>query len=155
MKLIVKLQNSIKEIINESNDGGDCFQVAGNYILSTHESILVHGMVHGQGALQGYKFAHAWIEDAGYVIDNANGNHIKIPRSVYYALGHIDERDCIYYRYESAIKFILKTKHWGPWERIQHFKTTKLSEAVPVIRADVGRQGIKVSSDIFAKLTAL
>jgi hypothetical protein len=41
------------------NDGGDCFVVAGHYVLEHPNTILVHGIVKGQGQLTDVLFPHA------------------------------------------------------------------------------------------------
>ena len=95
---------------------GNCYEVAGRYMLDNMGGrlILVHGEVEGQGAIKGIRYGHAWIEDGETVIDNSNGNNIKMSKKIYYLLGHITNT----YRYDS-IKFnkrILKYKTWGPWD---------------------------------------
>ena len=38
---------------------GDCFVVAGRYILDHPNTTLIHGVVEGQGKLEGVLFTHA------------------------------------------------------------------------------------------------
>ena len=78
---------------------------------------MVHGEVTGQGSLDGVKYGHAWIEDGNTVIDVSNGKNIKMPKKVYYQLGHIKENGNIHtYKPEKFREKILQHEHWGPWD---------------------------------------
>jgi hypothetical protein len=107
-----------KKPIPAKNKGGDCFEAAGNFIVNNrHEKddlILVHGLVTGQGAIAGIKFAHAWIEDGDLVIDKSNGRDIKIPKMLYYALGNV--KKTFRYTAEEAVEKMLDVGHYGPWD---------------------------------------
>lgn len=96
---------------------GDCFVVAGSYALNHPEVILVHGIVTGQGALDGVRFPHAWVEIGGKIIDKSNGNDIKINKELYYALGSIDKKYLKKYNHKQLLKYVLDTENWGPWEK--------------------------------------
>jgi len=107
--------------IAEKNKGGDCYQVSGEYLMDmflqgNKNLLLVHGEVTGQGAIEGIKYGHAWIEDGQMVIDKSQGRSIKLPKHVYYVLGNIDESKVIKYNYNQMTKKILETEHWGPWD---------------------------------------
>jgi len=85
----------LKTLLTENNGGGNCYQMAGNFVVdhNSKKYTLVHGMVNGQGELTGLKFGHGWVEDGNVVIDNSNGNNIKMDKDLYYKLGHIKRKD--------------------------------------------------------------
>ena len=100
------------------NDGGDCFVVAGHYVLEHPNTILVHGIVEGQGQLTGVLFSHAWVESGSTVIDKSNGNNIKMERKLYYHFGKIQEKYLKKYSHKQATEYMLKEAHWGPWDKV-------------------------------------
>jgi hypothetical protein len=146
MKIKIRqLKNFVRSYLNETasdtNSGGDCYEAAGMYIMDECMMIgnddcglvLVHGEVSGQGALEGVRYGHAWIEDGETVIDKSNGRDIRMPKMVYYMLGKIGEPDMENwgksanfmdvsntnlhkYEWKSVRKKILEYQHWGPWE---------------------------------------
>ena len=98
---MIKLKGLLTEIAQ-----GDCYEAAGNLILpmfSEHEipkgAEMVHGMVDGQGALQGKRYGHAWVETDDTVYDYSNGRKLKIPKAMYYGLGNIRKEDNKYFQY--------------------------------------------------------
>jgi len=99
---------------------GDCYEAAGKYLISPGAEknlLLVHGEVTGQGPLEGVNFGHAWLEYGDTVIDVSNGRNIRIPKSLYYMLGHIAENDNMKtYKLAEARRKILQYKNWGPWD---------------------------------------
>lgn len=108
--------------MTDTNDnGGDCFEVAGNMALQRLMSgepldasfRVVHGRPTGQGQLAGIVFDHAWVEIGDMVIDQSNGRNIIMRREDYYRLGKI-ESPVRYSAYE-ARDLMLKTEHYGPW----------------------------------------
>jgi len=142
----IKLANLIKE----SKDGyGDCYEVAGHYILGWEgENIdsrhrLVHGMVNGQGQLAGLRFGHAWIEHGNMVIDKSNGNDVTLPKEIYYKAGHIKKGDNKYYTQEEARKWILETENWGPWETDSD--PVRITEDIPDDQSEIGKQGVRLT----------
>jgi len=151
----IKLANLIKE----SKDGyGDCYDVAGRYILSFNgENIdkrhrLVHGMVNGQGSLIGLRFGHAWIEHDSMVIDKSNGNDVTLPKQIYYKAGHIKEGDNKYYTQDEARKWILETGNWGPWE--MDSDPIHITEDIPDDQSEIGKRGVKLSRKELQKISA-
>ena len=106
--------------IPKGNQGGDCYQVAGRYMMDNGmfsknpNLVLVHGIVTGQSEIEGVKYGHAWVEDGDMVIDKSNGRDLKIPKELYYMLGNISET--IRYSMSDMRKKIVETGHWGPWE---------------------------------------
>ena len=97
----------------------DCYPAGGRLIMSffgDKEHKLVHGMVNGQGALEGMRYGHCWVESRDTVLDHSNGRKLEIPTQVYYALGRVNPKECKYYTAEEAAKFMVDEGHWGPWE---------------------------------------
>ena len=106
--------NKINALLEEM---GDCYQAAGRLIMEyISNGKLVHGMVNGQGRLNGIRFGHAWVEVGGKVLDHSNGQKRSLPKEVYYALGRIKPSECKYYKYQDAAKLMASKGHWGPWE---------------------------------------
>ena len=103
---------------------GDCYEAAAKYltyhgIFPGHEKglLLVHGEVMGQGPLDGTTYGHAWVLDGDTVIDESNGQHLRMPKSEYYALGRVNEIGNAHtYTTEEAREHLLKWKVYGPWE---------------------------------------
>ena len=78
---------------------------------------LVHGEVTGQGPLEGVNYGHAWVEDGNTVIDVSNGKNVRIPKSVYYAVGNIKNNGNIHvYKPKEFRQKMMQSKHWGPWD---------------------------------------
>lgn len=112
---------SKKPKIPKKNKGGNCYEVAGRYVLDQQFSenlkrdlILVHGEVTGQGAISGIKYGHAWVEQGDTVIDKSNNRDLQIPKLAYYALGNITRT--VRYTPEEMRKKVLEFGHWGPWD---------------------------------------
>lgn len=100
--------------------GGDCYEVAGGLVLEDPRYTLVHGEPLGTGGeVAGVRFGHAWVEfEAGgvwFVLDQSNGGDHLLPRDLYYAIGHVDNRPTRRYTREEARLVILQQGHWGPW----------------------------------------
>lgn len=116
---------------------GDCYEAAGKYILglshlhmgiggeaagdaaAAQGLILVHAEVMGQGPLEGTTFGHGFVVDTetDMVIDKSNGRDIKLPRSLYYAIGQIEEIGNYYeYTPQEMMENMIKYKHYGPWD---------------------------------------
>jgi hypothetical protein len=109
-----------KPRIPKKNKGGDCYEVAGRYVMDNgmfgrgSDLVLVHGEVTGQGRISGVKYGHAWVEQGDMVIDRSNGRDLRIPKNLYYALGNISRT--IKYTPEEMRKKAAEFKHWGPWD---------------------------------------
>lgn len=117
---------------NSSTQRRDCFQVAADLIVSLlggisdnlkefREVTLVHGIVSGQGQLEGNRFTHAWIEgisSAGIpvVVDQSNGQELVMPQALYYLIGQIQETETERYTSEEARSRLLDLRHYGPWD---------------------------------------
>jgi hypothetical protein len=112
---------SFTSYITEAAVTGDCYQAAFHWILELDEGAIkhakvCHGMVHGQGPLEGKKFGHAWGELGDIVFDQSNGKQLKMRKATYYALGKIDESEVFYYPGHKSLGKAARAKHYGPWD---------------------------------------
>ena len=69
----------LKDLLTEAK--GDCYQAGGRLIMNffgdkNHK--LVHGMVNGQGALEGKRYGHCWVESSNSVLDHSNGRKLEV-----------------------------------------------------------------------------
>lgn len=113
-----------------TNPMGDCYMVAGKFALDKITGLnghtfvgvpyLVHAEVEGQGAIQGIRYGHAWIEDDIMVYDFSNGREIIFPKRLYYSLGNIIEEKPKHFRYtfDEATRKMLDSGHFGAWDLI-------------------------------------
>ena len=99
--------------VPEENKHGNCFVVAFNYVMSHPNATLVHGIVTGQGPLDGLQYNHAWAEEGDTVIDNTI--NLTVPKLIYYAIGHI--KIVKKYSYEQMIDNALSYRTYGPWDK--------------------------------------
>jgi hypothetical protein len=102
---------------------GDCFEAAGRYFyehaIGNNNLRLVHGEVEGQGKLGGTRYGHAWVEDGDTVIDVSNGRNLRLPKQVYYLLGHISEIHNLHrYPFITFVEKMTRFEHWGPWDLV-------------------------------------
>ena len=138
----------LKRILTEAM--GDCYQAAGRLIMGhTGKGKLVHGMVNGQGSLKGIRFGHAWVEVGSKVLDHSNGKKKSIPKKLYYAMGRINPKECKYYKYKDAAKFMLDKGHWGPWEMTGG---VVMAEEIPDAKGEIGKKKQRIPNDILDKL---
>ena len=108
---------------------GQCYQVAGQFIIDEREGILVHGRVWSAHLQK--KIDHAWVElPVGTTIDHDDGTKEVlteeavvdltlnkklrlIPKRLYFALTGAEETA----RYSLNQICLMRLKHnrWGPW----------------------------------------
>lgn len=121
-----------------SGEKGDCFQVAAGFTTSgmieelakyTRMPVIysekspwriVHGLPVGNGGeIQGKRYWHAWVElttDEGvFVLDLSNNKDIRVPRTLFYAAGKLDEDHVWRFSPAEAKKLRRKHRHCGPW----------------------------------------
>jgi len=141
---------------------GDCYEAAGRLFLSLeaeaaqalqdgkhsppmggHRPRLVHGMVHGQGPLEGWRIGHGWVEFNNRVFDHSNGRKVEVPISYYYDLGRITENDVVRYTVEEAYKKMVRHETWGPWESWIELK------------AEIAEAEIEIARQVFGKIERL
>jgi len=110
-----------KKKLREAKELGDCFKAAGKNVIRDEIPglVLVHAMVTGQGGIEGVRHEHAWNEVGDVVLDTSNGRNIVMRKEQYYELGKVNANDPGQYRkYDrtAALKWMVKTKNYGPWE---------------------------------------
>jgi predicted ABC-type ATPase len=117
--------------IPKKNKNGNCYEKAGKMILYANtkyypkidfigKPYLVHAQVTGQGAIEGVKYGHAWIEDDAFVYDYSNKRKLKVPKALYYEIGQIIEQQPIHFKYtfEQARRKMNEIGHYGSWDLI-------------------------------------
>ena len=119
MKKLLIEKRDISDI-PEENKHGDCFVVALNTFLEDPENYtLVHGVVTGQGPIEGIEYCHAWVidESTDTVIDNTlPASYSKLPVNMYYRIGKIEITK--EYDYKQVLKMIDKYGTYGPWDKV-------------------------------------
>lgn len=136
----------LKQILLEGKLG-DCYPAGGRLIMNffgDKDHKLVHGMVNGQGALEGKRYGHCWVESRNTVLDHSNGRKLEVPTQVYYALARIDPKECKYYSPEESAKWMLEDGTWGPWEMSGD---TVMAEDIPDETREIGKQDIRLDSN--------
>lgn len=117
----IKLEHNVDlSEIPEENQHGDCFVVSLNKFMEDPKKYtLVHGVVTGQGPLEGIQYNHAWVEDKfGDVYDETlsfpfnNG----LSQEFYYGLGKIEITRK--YNAEQVLKMLDKYGTYGPWDKV-------------------------------------
>jgi hypothetical protein len=93
---------------------GDCYRLAGRYVLDRHDAILVHGTINGR-RWTGIDFdnPHAWVEEGDECFDPVS--EWRLPKEAFYELmqAQIHKK----YTWEEAAKLMCRNKHWGPWHK--------------------------------------
>lgn len=108
--------------IPEENKHGDCYVTALHTFQDFYENgmkdvKLVHGVVTGQGPLDGIEYNHAWVElNDAIVCDYSNGNNVVMPISQYYNIGNIDITKK--YNIRDVANMVSKYGTYGPWDPI-------------------------------------
>ena len=109
--------------IPKKNQNGDCYIKAYQYFqanaFKNNNLILVHGLVTGQGPLEGIVYNHAWIEDGNKIIDLTLPPKLQksFSKSKYYKIGKIKESNVYKYNYNEVIEKSIEYKTYGPWEK--------------------------------------
>ena len=138
--MAIKLKNILLE-----GKLGDCYQAGGRLIMNMFgdkEHMLVHGMVNGQGQLEGKRYGHCWVESRDTILDHSNGRKLEIPKDLYYAIGRVNPKECFYYTPEEAAKFMVDEGHWGPWEMSGD---TVMAEEIPDKRSEIGKHDLRIA----------
>jgi hypothetical protein len=111
---------------------GNCFEVAAQMVVDffgedcpelagLSDIRLAHGIVCGQGPLEGYRFTHAWVEGVSekgipMVVDCSNGREVVMPQGLYYLIGGIDEEEVQRYTDDQARERLIERATYGPWD---------------------------------------
>ncbi len=118
MKKVVRevLADIDLDSIPEENKHGNCYEVALNtFLRNPRKYILVHGVVTGQGPLEGLQYCHAWVIDGDTVIDNTTPTK-RIPVDLYYYIGKIEiTRE---YNASQVYRMLDKYGTYGPWDKV-------------------------------------
>ncbi len=120
MKKYIKTSKVDLSDIPEENKNGDCFVVAlKKFMENPKRYTLVHGVVTGQGPIEGIEYNHAWVidEKTDTVIDMTlpKGNQ-KIPVGLYYYIGKISITK--EYKGPEVLKMLDKYGTYGPWDSV-------------------------------------
>jgi len=104
------------EAIPQENQGGDCYEQALHYFQRDTGSTLVHGLVNGQGALEGILYNHAWCEKGSKIIDMTLPKDVQksLDINLYYAIGGI--QTTYKYNRKEAMEKLNEYETYGPWE---------------------------------------
>ncbi len=112
----------LKTLLEGKNDGGTCFSDAKNYMDKNPKLTLVHGLVTGQGPIEGTVYSHAWVEDGNTVIDTSlkeqGRKNYKFPKDLYYAIGAIVDKTTFKYTYEEMLEKLVSEETYGPWAKV-------------------------------------
>ena len=109
-------------LLDGTDAEGDCFEVAGRLVRKHRDWVLCHGIVHGQGKLEGYRFWHAWCEcrlegtDVWIAVDRSNGHNVETLAVTYYRVGKIDPDQVYRFSADDAAILMLQLGNWGPWD---------------------------------------
>ena len=106
--------------IPDENKHGNCFvQALHKFMENPQKYTLVHGVVTGQGSLEGIQYCHAWVIDERneQVIDMTQpAGHQKIPVGLYYMIGQIELTH--EYRAKDVLEMLDKYETYGPWDPV-------------------------------------
>lgn len=104
-------ESRMKEAIEERL--GDCYRLAGRYVMDHPEAILVHGTINGvRFTGKDFDNPHAWIEEGEEVYDLVWDK--RFPKEVYYGMMQVKVNKK--YDWDEMSEAIFKAKDWGPWE---------------------------------------
>jgi len=150
------------QYLTEKHDGdGDCMSAAAHLMMRFHSDffgkrlkaqgspVLVHALVRGRGSVAGLRFPHAWVEDGNLVIDQSNGNDIRMEKRVYYALGGIKPNEkgaYAKYAYSDMKKKLVSTGHYGPWDLDESLEESSFINSTRKIGKRKQRLDIKLVS---------
>ena len=107
---------------------GDCYETTGHFAMDLKMSKkplddwrLVHGVVTGEGQIEGVEFTHSWMElgkdwDYRLVFDYSNDRDISMLATDYYMRGQIKQSKVRRYAIKEALKLMVKNGHFGPWD---------------------------------------
>ena len=100
---------------------GDCHKAAFTmlkemYMLGVKDAEMVQGIPLGQGAIEGVRHTHSWVERNDWVMDFSNGKKLVIPAFLYYDAGCIDPDACKRYTFHQAVDMLIKYEIYSAWE---------------------------------------
>jgi len=99
---------------------GNCYLNAIQFVIKYDEEDykVCHGIVRGQGRIDGNYISHAWVEDHTHCYDtDARTNNVcKISKILYYAIGNIKPSEVRRYNRVEVFENISKVDNAGPWD---------------------------------------
>lgn len=99
--------------VPEEHRGGNCFEASFEFIRGCDDGWeLVHGIVKGQGVIEGIPIVHAWCELGDLVYDGAAD--VYIHKEKYYKVGEIEHT--VKYSRNEAIRKAIETELYGCWD---------------------------------------
>lgn len=91
---------------------GDCYRMAGRYVMDNDNAILVHGTINGiRFTGKDVDNPHAWVEEGNEVFDPVWDQ--RFPKEAYYEIA--GAKPIKSYNLDQAAAEMLKSEHWGPW----------------------------------------
>lgn len=107
---------------------GECYHLAGLFVLENPDTVLVHGSIQGYG---NPRMAHAWVELAsGLVWEPFTGELF----ANWDDFASTDEHTR--YTHSELTRQIIESRHWGPWVEAP-------DTALPFIDEDSVKQGVE------------
>ena len=91
---------------------GRCYELAGRYVSSHHDAVLVHGELINKFTVGHPKIEHAWVEEGNEIFDPVMDR--RFPKTVYEGIF----QPVVHKKYSwiDVIKITNKTGNWGPWD---------------------------------------
>lgn len=145
-------------LIPRTDGDGDCYRSALDRLVElwlkgkSDGWALCHGMVTGQGPIEGLRTDHAWLERTVHlpgvnfplliIWDHSNGQSFEGPAALYYLIGQIDPMEVRRYDFKQARAMVTKHGHYGPWEDEDAEGTDSRDEVVRAVRPAVWEDSI-------------
>ena len=102
---------------------GACFEVHARYMLDNPHTpfMLIHGIVTGQGSLDGKRFPHCWLvyDDVVYNFSIGADEPDMFPVTLFNHLGQVTPTvEGSFFEYDQATLRLklLEHEHWGSWD---------------------------------------
>jgi len=141
-------------MLDKKATGGQCYKLAYQYFDKNRhrdpDMLLVHGLIKGQGPLEGKKIDHAWVESEGLVYDfTLPKDYQVLPIEVYYRLARLDVRDLIKYKSAQVYKMASQYGTYGPWD------DTLLKHKIFSIKTKLDKRDVEMTRDPKSRLLVL
>ena len=79
-------------------------------------AVLAHGIITGQGPIEGQPHPHAWVEYQGVAFDLSNNRAVVLPAAFYLAMAR-PVMEPVRYAHTDALKQLFTSGHFGPWDK--------------------------------------
>ncbi|MHA2062846.1 MAG: hypothetical protein ACXABY_00455 [Candidatus Thorarchaeota archaeon] len=120
--MIVSLFRSLVEARRRTIPCGECFRWANTYVIDHPNAIVFHGTVEAPFSKPPKRYAHAWVEDRGKVLDwqimvahhGGKWRGKGYPREVFYEL--YSPKVSSSYTSTEATRSFVQHGHHGPWD---------------------------------------